>query len=336
MKTINKLDNKIKLTYLLLLIVNVALWVIVILESSKNVFQFSISDLENYATIASVLIIFGFISSRLPRLRSLGDSALYEIGYLLIMGMLGLSVSYFNSIANDFLSLEPFVDMFMILAIVLIILILAIRLKFMKSLIVRDYTRRDKIFCMIFFLMLGFLATFMSLDYGSYSSNVRTMTVMMAGMFGGPIVGIPTAFLCGALRLCLGGLTVVPCAISTVICGFLSSAVYIWNGKRFLRTHQSAILMFLFIGFEMLMIIVCCGVESIPIILNIYAPMAFAAVVGIILFKLVISETRDEESDDDKDPETELEELKTSLKKYEERIEKLEEKLNENKSKESD
>lgn len=336
MKTINKLDNKIKLTYLLLLIVNVALWVIIILESSKNVFQFSISDLENYATIASVLIIFGFISSRLPRLRSLGDSALYEIGYLLIMGMLGLSVSYFNSIANDFLSLEPFVDMFMILAIVLIILILAIRLKFMKSLIVRDYTRRDKIFCMIFFLMLGFLATFMSLDYGSYSSNVRTMTVMMAGMFGGPIVGIPTAFLCGALRLFLGGPTVVPCAISTVICGFLSSAVYIWNGKRFLRTHQSAILMFLFIGFEMLMIIVCCGVESIPIILNIYAPMAFAAVVGIILFKLVISETRDEESDDDKDPETELEELKTSLKKYEERIEKLEEKLNENKSKESD
>lgn len=94
--------------------------------------------------------------------------------------------------------------------------------------------------------------------------------------------------------------------------------------------------MFLFIGFEMLMIIVCCGVESIPIILNIYAPMAFAAVVGIILFKLVISETRDEESDDDKDPETELEELRTSLKKYEERIEKLEEKLNENKSKESD
>lgn len=331
MKTINKLDNKIRLTYLILLIVNVALWVILILDSTKKGFQFSFNDFENYATIASVLIIFGFISSRLPRLRALGDSALYEIGYLLIMGMVGLSVSYFNSIANDFLSLEPFIDMFMILAIVLIILILATRLKFMKALIVRDYTRRDKIFCMIFFLLLGFLATFSSLDYGSYSSNVRTMTVMIAGMFGGPIVGIPTAFLCGGFRLFLGGATDVPCALSTVICGFLSSAIYLWNGKRFLRTHQSAILMFLFMGFEMLMVILYCGLSSVHIVLNIYAPMSFAAVVGIILFKMVISEARKEESEEDKDPETELEELKTSLKQYEERIQELEEKLNENK-----
>ena len=336
MKTINKLDNKIKLTYLILLILNVALWIFLILNTTKNGFQLSIPDLENYATIASVLIIFGFISSRLPRLRNLGDSALYEIGYLLIMGMMGLIVSYFNSIANDFLSLEPFIDMFMILAFVLIILILATRLKFMKALIVRDYTRRDKVLCMIFFLMLGLLATFMYLDYGSNSSNVRTMTVMIAGMFGGPIVGIPTAFLCGSVRLLIGGSTAVPCALATIICGFISSAIYLWNGKRFLRTHQSAILMFLFMGFEMLIIIICNGVGSIPIVLNIYAPMAFAAVVGIILFKLVISETRQEEFEEDKDPETELNELKKSLKEYENRIQELEEKLNENKSKESD
>jgi chaperonin cofactor prefoldin len=71
------------------------------------------------------------------------------------------------------------------------------------------------------------------------------------------------------------------------------------------------------------------GTAGSKIVYVLYAPMAFAAVVGIILFRMVIAEARDEESDDEVDPESEIKELKTSLKKYEERIQELEEKLNE-------
>lgn len=335
MKNIRKLDNKIKLTYLILLILNVILWITLISYSFKGNFNLSFSDIEGYTTIASVLIIFGFISSRLPKLRSLGDSALYEIAYLLIMGMLGLCISYFNTIANDFLFLEPFIDMFMILAIVLIIMILTTRLKWMKALIVRNYTRRDKIICMIIFSILGTFSTLAIVNYGDFSANVRTMTVMIAGMFGGPIVGIPTAIISGTLRLFMEGTTAVPCAVSTYICGFLGSAIYLWNGKRFLRTHQSAILMFLFIGLEMLIILLMdFSPTGIRIVYVLYAPMAFAAVVGIILFKLVIAEARDEESDVQLDPETEIEKLKSSLKQYEEKIKLLEEEIEKNKDEE--
>lgn len=330
MNRINKLDNKIKAIFVILLILNVILWIALFTYSFNGNLKFTFSDLEGYATIASVLIIFGFISSRLPKLRALGDSALYEIAYLLIMGLLSLCISYFNSIANDFLLLEPFIDMFMILAIVLIIMILTTKLKWMRALILRDYSHRDQIICMVIFIILGVFSTVAIINYGNFSANVRTMTIMIAGMFGGPIVGIPTAIVAGTARLFVGGKTAVPCAISTYICGFLASAIYLWNGKRFLRTHQAAILMFLFVGVEMLIIFLMnFGTAGSKIVYVLYAPMAFAAVIGIILFRLVIAEARDDESDEDADPETEIKELKNSLKKYEERIQELEEKLKE-------
>ena len=322
-------SKKILIIYILLFISNLALWYFLLDFTFEKVLRFNINYIGNYFTIASVFIIFGFISSRLPRLRAMGDSSLYEIGYLLIMGLVGLIVSYFNGVVNDNFVLEPFIEMFNVLAIVLIIMIFSTRLKSVKAMIRRDYTRNDVIVCLIVFLVVGILSTLLTKNLGHSSANVRTMTVMIAGMFGGPVIGIPTAVVATVIRFFMGGPTALPCAVSTMICGFVARAIYIWNGKRFLRTTQSAILMFLFIGFEMLAIIIALPNRvAIPIVLEIYAPMTFVAVIGIILFKLVIAETRRKVDDTPVDPKEELANLKKSLAEYEEKINVLEDKIN--------
>ena len=323
--------NKILIIYILLFISNLLLVVFFIFFGPDYVIKFNLTDLGRYFTIVSALIIFAFISSRLPKLRSLGDSSLYEIAYLLIMGLVGLIVSYFNGIVNNNLVLEPFINMFNVLAIVLIVMIFSTRLKSVKAIIRHDYTRKNQIVCLIVFLILGVLSTFMTKNLGHSTANVRSMTIMIAGLFGGPFVGIPTAVLAAACRLFIGGPTALPCAISTFVCGVIASAIHVWNGNRFLRTAQSAYLMFLFMGFEMLLIILMIPQSvGVPIVLEIYAPMTFVAVIGIILFKLVITETRRKVEDVPVDVETEIENLKESLKEYEEKIRVLEEEINKN------
>lgn len=323
------MDKKIAVIFILLYLSNIVLWIFLLYYNPYNsTFNYDFNDLKYYFTIASVLILFGYISSRLPKLRSLGDSSLYEIGYLLIMGILGLTVSYFNSVINDSFVIEPFIQMFNVLAIVLIIMIFATRLRSFKAIIHHESTQKDIVVCLIAFLILGALSTIVTSNLGHSSANVRTMTIMIAGLFGGPMVGIPTAILAGALRLSIGGTAAVPCALSTVICGFIASAIHIWNGNRFLKTVQSAILMFLFMGFEMLLIFLMVPQSvAVHIILEIYAPMTFVAVIGIILFKLVIAETREKAEDDSVDMETEIENLKSSLKEHEEKIKLLEEEI---------
>ncbi len=294
----------------------------------EHAIHFNINYVGNYLTIASALIIFAFISSRLPRLRSLGDSSLYEIGYLLIMGLVGLTVSYFNSIVNDTIVLEPFINMFNVLAIILIVMIFSTRLRYIKAMIRRDYSRNDIIVCLIVFLILGVLSTLLTKNLGNSSANVRTMTIVIAGLFGGPAIGIPTAILAGAVRLGMGGSTALPCALSTFICGLIASVIYVWNGNRFLRTTPSAILMFLCMGFEMGMVILMLpNSVAIPMVLDIYAPMTFVSVIGIILFKLVIAETRRKVEDMPVDEKEELENLKKALAEYEERINVLEDQI---------
>lgn len=321
------LDRKILAIYAILFISNLVLWMLM-LDINPDITKFNFNDLSHYFTIASALIIFAYISSRLPALRSLGNSSLYEIAYLLIMGLVGLIVSYFNGIVNDSIVLEPFINMFNVLAIILIVMIFATRLKSFKAVIHREHTRNDIIVCMIAFVIMGLLATALTKNLGNSSANVRSMTVMIAGLFGGPMIGIPTAVAASAFRFAIGGPTQVPGALSTLICGVMASAIYVWNGNRFLRTFQSAILMFLFMGFEMLLIALMIP-DSIafPRIMEIYAPMTFVSVIGIILFKMVITETREKGSDDPVDMREELESLKATLKESEEKINALEEEL---------
>lgn len=319
------------IVYILLFISNLAFVIFFLVYGPDQAMDLSIRDVGRFFTIVSALIIFAFITSRLPKLRSLGDSSLYEITYLLIMGLVSLTVSYFNGIVNNSIVLEPFISMFNVLAIVLIVMICSTRLKSVKAMIRGDYERKELIVCLIVFLILGVLSTFLTKNLGHSTANVRSMTIMIAGLFGGPIIGIPTALLAAACRLFIGGPTAWPCAISTVICGVIAGAMHVWNGNRFLRTAQSAYLMFLFMGFEMLMILLMVPNSiGIPIVMEIYAPMTFVAVIGIILFKLVIAEIRRKDDDVPIDVETEIKNLKADLKDYEEKIKTLEDEIAKN------
>lgn len=296
--------------------------------SSLNITYNSIDTFESLGMILSSIIIFAFISSKLPTLRRLGDSSLYDVTYFLILALLTLFIAYYNSVINEFMSLGSFLDMFNILAVSLIFMIVAMHLKVFKAIIAGDKSRRNLIYCTIIFSVLGVFASFSILFYG-IPANVRTMTILIGSMLGGPIVGIPSAIVAGLFRLTIGGQTAIPCCISTVLCGFIGSAVYILNGKRFLRSSQSAILMFLMVGLEML-IILCFSpsVQTLKLVHEIYPPMLFSSVIGIVLFKLVIKDN-EEKAKVKRDLESEVDELKESLKEQEEKISRLEKLLDE-------
>ena len=85
-------DKKILILFSILLIFNIALFI--------NFFAYmiivqhvSITVVHEITTIISAIIILGFISTRLTKLKELTDGSVYEIGYLIIMGLLSLTIS---------------------------------------------------------------------------------------------------------------------------------------------------------------------------------------------------------------------------------------------------
>ena len=165
-------DKKILILFSILLIFNIALFI--------NLFAYmiiikhvSISVLHDIVTIISAIIILGFISTRLTKLKEMTDGSVYEIAYLIIMGLLSLTISYFNRSANGESLWAPFLEMFRMLSVVLILTYIATKSKSFKALVRGDQSYRTIIWQIVIFSILGILASYFTMDINGIPANSR-------------------------------------------------------------------------------------------------------------------------------------------------------------------
>lgn len=351
----NKLtgDKKILILLSILLIFNVALFInlfayMIIVE------HISASALHDIVTIISAIIILGFISTRLTKLKELTDGSVYEIGYLIIMGLLSLTISYFNKSANGESLWAPFLEMFRVLSVVLILTYIATKSKSFHAVIKGNNSRRTIIWQIIIFSILGILASYFTMNVNGIPANSRGLIVMISSMLGGPYVGIPVGIISGLWRYSLGGPTALACCVATIMAGIIGSLVYRWNCGEFLRPYKAALLMLLYSGFDMFIITILTPQPDGILIANaLYAPMTFGAVLGMLLFTMFLGEKKEEAKMSDELIQTvndntdrisvnsdiidintdRIVEMSQELNEYKDKVDKLEQELNDIKNK---
>ena len=321
-------NAKINGIFLILLIANIIFFGMLIkylIYSEDFIINFTV--INHIITILATIIILGFISTRLPQFRKLGDSSIYEIGYLIILGTFGILLSYFNATTQSKNIIDPFLEMFKILSVILIIAILVSKTKPFKERFQGKITAKNQIICIVIFSALGILASMYHVYIYDTPANVRSLIIMIAGLIGGPYVGIPSALIAGAFRYAQGGVTAVPCTIATLLIGIIGSLIYVWNDKKFLRTLPSIVLMFLFTGMEMLLTLLMTPERvSIRYVARVYPIMLFGSIIGIILFKMILKEQTPKEKIYSYE-ELKIREFENTLEEYDERIEELEQEL---------
>lgn len=287
-------DKKILILFIILFIFNIAFYF--------NLFAYmviikdlDIAVLHDLVTIISAIIILGFISTRLPRLREITDGSVYEIAYLIIMGLLSITISYFNKSTNGESLWAPFLEMFRMLSVVLILTYFATKSKSFKSIVKGEFTHKTILWQIVICSILGILASYFTMDVNGAPANARGLVVMIASLLGGPYLGIPVAIISGVWRYFLGGPTALACGVSTVLAGVIGSLVFVWNRCKFLKAYKVAILMFLFSGFDMFLVTVITPKPDGILVANaVYAPMTFAAVLGMLLFTMFLGEKKEE------------------------------------------
>lgn len=315
--------QKLKILYLLLIISNIILFAGLAYYYSAVEIGVEIKFIDNLLTVLATIIVLAFVSVRLPRLRERGGS-LYDVGYLIIITMLGLVTSYFNGAVNMPMLFRPYLDMFKVLSVILIFMLLAAKMKPLREILYGEHTKRNQAVCFIIFAILGIFASRFHIFIDGAPANVRCMVVMISGLLGGPFVGIPVGLISGAYRYALGGVTALPCSISTLMAGIIGSLVFVWNDRKYPRTFAVITLVFLFIGFEMLVVVVMTPPNiSFPFIASIYPVVLFASVVGSILFSMLIREERQKMGSRDLD-EDDWDEVRTQ---ENEEVEKLKDEI---------
>lgn len=121
-----------------------------------------------------------------------------------------------------------FFDLFERLGLFAILFIFLLRFKAFKRLLTGEASRHDKMVMALAFGMAGIVATYGGFPIKGAIANLRGVPVALAGVLGGPLVGLAAGLLAGSHRFLMNpdGLTSLPCGIATALQGVTAALIY--------------------------------------------------------------------------------------------------------------
>ncbi len=131
--------------------------------------------------------------------------------------------------------------------------------------------------------------TLSGIDFMGAIANIRDLGPAIAGLIGGPWVGIGAGLIGGLHRLTLGGITCIPCAISTVLAGLAGGLIYHFRKGEFVGIAGAVVFMALMESFHMGLNLVMVKPFSriLPIIASLSLPMILTNTAGMGIFAFI-------------------------------------------------
>lgn len=178
------------------------------------------------------------------------------------------------------------------LSYVIIIAFIISNLSVFKKIIQKDeFKTFDLIILSITFAIFGIIGTYSGTDVKGAIANTRIIGIMAGGILCGPFVGIVSGIIAGLHRFTydIGGITSVPCAITTILAGFLSAYIY-KKGTKLERWFYGLIGGFIIESIEMILILLISKPyhDALSIVKSIYFPMSFTNAIGISVLIILI------------------------------------------------
>jgi sigma-B regulation protein RsbU (phosphoserine phosphatase) len=192
--------------------------------------------------------------------------------------------------------------MWWILKIIITVVCLVILVRFVsprdffQRVLNRNASFRDKLTVIIIFGLFSVFCTYMGTTLPSGAIiNVRDMAPVLAGLIGGPVVGLGAGLIGGIYRFFLEGLTQIPCSLATILIGFMAGCVNLWIIKQkgrleFIKIHWAALFAFVMELFHMGLILLIARPfdDALETVKAIILSMTLANTVGVTLGLLLI------------------------------------------------
>ena len=113
---------------------------------------------------------------------------------------------------------------------------------------------------------------------------------MIAGLLGGPIVGLGAGLIGGIHRYFLGGFTAIPCALATVIAGLAGGIIYKWRKGEFIGIRGAVLFAVVMESLHMglALLIARPFAQALEVVRLISLPMILANAAGMAILALII------------------------------------------------
>lgn len=173
------------------------------------------------------------------------------------------------------------------------------RSRFIKGYLQKiSLTKKDKIIFSVVFGLIGIIGTYSGVPVNGAIANSRSIGVIVAGLFGGPTIGLFAGLIAGIHRMVIpdGRFTAIACGISTIIGGLIAGYSKNYISKQQAKWFFGAILTIFIEAIQMIIILLIARPfdQALSLVQLIFLPMAFINAFGTGVFILLIQQIHEE------------------------------------------
>ena len=155
---------------------------------------------------------------------------------------------------------------------------------------------KTQVIMVLFFGALSIYGTLSGIDFMGAQINVRDLGPMLAGMLGGPLVGLGAGLIGAAHRMTLGGFTVYACSLATICAGLFGGIIWLLHGRRFAGITIAVLFAVLMEGFHMGLVLLLCRPfdQAVLVVSTVAFPMIVGNAVGMFVFSFMVENLESE------------------------------------------
>jgi phosphoserine phosphatase RsbU/P len=119
------------------------------------------------------------------------------------------------------------ISLILTMSVIVLVAYLVTRTRFFNEVLERHYTLRNRLLTILCFGALSIFGTYggVVLPTGAIA-NLRDLGPLIAGLFGGPLIGLGAGLIGGIHRYFMGNFVAVPCGLASVVAGLLGGLIF--------------------------------------------------------------------------------------------------------------
>ncbi len=157
-------------------------------------------------------------------------------------------------------------------------------------------TVKAQVVLVLLFGALSIYGTLSGIEFLGAPVNVRDLGPMLAGLLGGPWVGLGAGLIGAAHRMTLNGFSMYACSIATVVAGLSGGVIWLLFRRKFAGTTIAVLFAILMEGFHMALVLVLCQPfdQALVLVSTVAFPMIMANAAGMFVFSFMVENLRNE------------------------------------------
>ncbi|NQS90509.1 SpoIIE family protein phosphatase [Patescibacteria group bacterium] len=176
------------------------------------------------------------------------------------------------------------------ICVVIVVAYLITRTKYFNSIIDKNPTSWDRLILMLAFGGFSIYGTYSGIKIFGAIANIRDLGPMIAGLVGGPFIGVGAGLIGGIHRYSLGGFTAISCSLATIISGLLGGLIYELKRREFIGVFWAALFAIFMESLHMFLALLIAKpfAEALRLVKEVSLPMIIANGIGVAIFALII------------------------------------------------